>query len=69
MSSVHTPATFHERLRISSCCFENGLGHHGPDTAGTGEPGDRRRQMEKQDGQLALDPSSQAGETQEMLRK
>jgi hypothetical protein len=26
---------------------ENRLGHHGPGTAGAGEPGDRRQQMEK----------------------
>ena len=32
---------------------ENGLGHHGSGAAGSGEPGDRHQQMEKQDGQIA----------------
>jgi hypothetical protein len=32
---------------------ENGLSHHRPGAAGSGEPGDRRQQMEKQDGQIA----------------
>jgi hypothetical protein len=36
---------------------ENRLGHDGPAAAGAGEPGDRRHQMEKQDGQVAPDPS------------
>jgi hypothetical protein len=35
---------------------ENGLGHHGSGAAGSGEPGDRRQQMEKQDGQIAHGP-------------
>jgi hypothetical protein len=26
---------------------EDGLGHHGPGATGSGEPGDRRQQMEK----------------------
>ena len=34
----------------------NALGHHGSGAAGAGEPGDRRQQMEKQDGQIAHDP-------------
>ena len=29
---------------------EDGLGHHGPHAARTGEPGDPRQHMEKQDG-------------------
>jgi hypothetical protein len=29
---------------------EDGFGHHGPGAAGTGEPGDRRQQMQKKDG-------------------
>ena len=29
---------------------ENGLGHHGPGAARAGEAGDRRHQMERQDG-------------------
>jgi hypothetical protein len=37
---------------------ENGLGHHGSGAAGAGEPGDRRQQMEKQDGQIAHGPPS-----------
>jgi hypothetical protein len=32
---------------------EHGFGHHGPGAAGTGEPGDRRQQMQKKDGQIA----------------
>ena len=32
---------------------EHGFGHHGTRAAGTGEPGDGRQQMEKQDGQIA----------------
>ena len=32
---------------------EDGFGHHGPGAAGTGEPGDRRQQMQKKDGQIA----------------
>ena len=36
---------------------KNGLRHHGPRAAGSGEPGDRRQQLEKQDGQIAHGPS------------
>ena len=32
---------------------EHGFGHHGTRTAGTGESGDRRQQMEEQDGHVA----------------
>ena len=32
---------------------EDGFGHHGPGAAGTGEPGDRRQQMQKKDGHIA----------------
>ena len=32
---------------------EHGFGHHGTRAAGTGEPGDRRQQMQKKDGQIA----------------
>jgi hypothetical protein len=32
---------------------EDGFGDHGPGAAGTGEPGDRRQQMQKKDGQIA----------------
>jgi hypothetical protein len=32
---------------------EQGLCHHGLRAAGTGEPGDRRQEVEKQDDQLA----------------
>ena len=35
---------------------ENGLGHHGSGAAGAGERGDRRQQIEKQDGQIAHGP-------------
>jgi hypothetical protein len=35
---------------------ENGLGHHGSGAARAVEPGDRRQQMEKQDGQIAHGP-------------
>ena len=32
---------------------EHGFGHHGTSAAGTGEPGERRQQMQKKDGQIA----------------
>ena len=32
---------------------EHGFGHHGTGAAWTGEPGDGRQQMQKQDGQIA----------------
>jgi len=32
---------------------EHGLGHHSAGAAGPGEPGNRRQQMQKQDGQIA----------------
>ena len=32
---------------------EHGFGHHGTRAAGTGESGDGRQQMQKQDGQIA----------------
>jgi hypothetical protein len=35
---------------------EDGLGHHGTRTPGTGEPDDSRQQMEKQDGEIAHGP-------------
>ncbi len=35
---------------------EDGLGHHGTRTAGTGDPDDSRQQMEKQDGEIAHGP-------------
>jgi hypothetical protein len=35
---------------------ENGLSQHGPGAAGSGEPDDRRQQMEKQDRQIGMRP-------------
>jgi hypothetical protein len=35
---------------------EDGLGHHGTRTPGTGEPDDSPQQMEKQDGEIAHGP-------------
>ena len=81
MSSVHTPATRRSARRRLGERFpraiedqqllldENGLGHHGPGTAGAGEPGDRRHQMKKQDGQVAHGPHrNRLAEILEMLR-
>jgi hypothetical protein len=36
---------------------EDGLGHHGTRPTGSGEPGDSRKQMEKQDDQITHGPS------------
>jgi hypothetical protein len=36
---------------------EQGLRHYGARAAGTGEPDDRRQQMEKQNGQILMAPS------------
>ena len=48
---------------------EHGFGHHGTRAAGTGEPGDGRQQMEKQDGQVAHGTiSNNLARAQEMLR-
>jgi hypothetical protein len=33
---------------------EHGFGHHSAGAAGPGEPGNRRQQMQKQDGQIAF---------------
>jgi hypothetical protein len=33
---------------------EHGFGHHGTRAAGTDEPGDRRHQMQKEDGEIAF---------------
>jgi hypothetical protein len=32
---------------------EDGLGNHGTRAAGTGQPGDRRQQMQKKNGEIA----------------
>jgi hypothetical protein len=65
---VHTPATrrfseaevggpFPRAIEDQQLLLdENGLGHHGSGAARAGEPGDRRQQMEKQDGQIAHGP-------------
>ncbi len=44
MKSAHMPATM-QQLFLD----EQVLGHHGTRAAGTGEPGDRRQEVEKQD--------------------
>ena len=64
MISAHTPATMRSarrRLGALAGAIENqqlvldqdGLGHHRTAAARTGEPGDGRQQMQKQDNQVA----------------
>ena len=45
MRSAHAPAT-----------MRSAVSDHGPRAAGTGKSGDRRQQVEKQDGQVTHDP-------------
>ena len=47
---------------------EHGFGDHGTRAAGTGQSGDRRQQMQKQDGQIAHGTIMPTREIQEMLR-
>jgi hypothetical protein len=47
---------------------EDGLGHHAPGAARTGEPGNRRQQMEKQDGQIAHGPIVTGWRNPKLLR-
>jgi hypothetical protein len=43
----------HQQLLLD----EDGLGHHGPRPARTGEPGECRQKMQKQDDQITHGPS------------